>query len=263
MILRPSGRPATATGIWPLPQQTMKQYIGTKVLLAQPMTRGEYNAYRGWTPPEGEDQTVPGYLVEYQDGGKANDERHKGYISWSPGDVFERAYRETSALSFGDAIAALKAGKRVCRAGWEGKGLFVFMQVPARIPANIVPNMQSLPDSVKAELGRRGQDLRYSNQMALVKPDSRINGWAPSAGDALAEDWMVLEADEPPMKPPHQQRVIDEREELVVRLRKLGSFIKESPVFKTLPAEERERLVRQESCMSEYSLILGERIRAF
>lgn len=58
------------------------------------MTRGEYNDYRGWQYPEGEDQTVVGYLVEYEDGGKANDSRHAGYISWSPADVFERAYKE-------------------------------------------------------------------------------------------------------------------------------------------------------------------------
>lgn len=73
--------------------EQMKQYTGTKTLLAVAMSRGEYNAYRGWTPPEGEDQTTTGYLVEYTDGGQANDSRHAGYISWSPADVFEKAYR--------------------------------------------------------------------------------------------------------------------------------------------------------------------------
>jgi len=73
----------------------MKQYIGTKIVLASPMARGEYNAYRGWTPPEGEDQAVDGYLVEYQDGGQPNDSRHGGYISWSPKAAFDAAYVET------------------------------------------------------------------------------------------------------------------------------------------------------------------------
>lgn len=68
-------------------------YIGTKTLKAWPKTRGEYNAYRGWAPPDGENQGEPGYLVEYTDGGKGNDPRHAGYISWSPADVFEKAYR--------------------------------------------------------------------------------------------------------------------------------------------------------------------------
>lgn len=75
----------------------MKRYQGTKRLSATPMTRGEYNTYRGWAAPEGEDQTVAGYLVEYEDGGKANDSRHQGYISWSPADVFERSYHEIDA----------------------------------------------------------------------------------------------------------------------------------------------------------------------
>lgn len=62
---------------------------------------------------------------------------------------------------------------------------------------------------------------------------------------------------------PHQQRVIDEKNELESRLAKLGSFIKESPIYRGLPEKERERLVRQESCMTEYSSILAERITAF
>lgn len=69
-------------------------YEGTKRVLATPMTRGAYNEYRGWTVPANEDPADAGFLVEYQDGGKANDPRHAGYISWSPADVFERSYRE-------------------------------------------------------------------------------------------------------------------------------------------------------------------------
>lgn len=60
----------------------MQQYIGTKLLSATPQTRGEYNEYRGWTPPEGEEQEVAGYLVTYSD----------GYESWSPKEQFDEAY---------------------------------------------------------------------------------------------------------------------------------------------------------------------------
>jgi hypothetical protein len=74
----------------------MKRYVGTKFLLATPMTRGEYNDYRGWEMPVGENQSDAGYLVEYEDGGKTNDSRHAGYISWSPADVFERTYKEVA-----------------------------------------------------------------------------------------------------------------------------------------------------------------------
>jgi hypothetical protein len=76
--------------------EPMKRYTGTKTLFARPMTRGEYNAYRGWDQcPPTRTRADAGYLVEYEDGGKANDSRHAGYISWSPADVFERTYRES------------------------------------------------------------------------------------------------------------------------------------------------------------------------
>lgn len=73
----------------------MKPYIGTKRVNAKPMNRADYNALRGWEVPADEDPADDGYLVEYLDGGKANHPEFKGYISWSPKDVFERAYKHT------------------------------------------------------------------------------------------------------------------------------------------------------------------------
>ena len=70
----------------------MKLYEGKKQIKATPMTRQAYNDYRGWELPEDEDGSDEGFLVEYLDGGKANHPDHKGYISWSPKVVFERAY---------------------------------------------------------------------------------------------------------------------------------------------------------------------------
>lgn len=75
-----------------------KRYVGTKAVLAQPLSRVEYNAYRGWAMPENENPYDRGYLVEYLDGGKPNDDRHAGYISWSPAAQFEAAYRERPEL---------------------------------------------------------------------------------------------------------------------------------------------------------------------
>ncbi len=66
----------------------MKTYIGTKVIQAEPMTRGDYNLKRGWTIPENENPLDEGYLVQYPD----------GYISWSPKDVFESSYRMSESL---------------------------------------------------------------------------------------------------------------------------------------------------------------------
>ena len=71
----------------------MKNYVGTKKLKAIPMNKEEYCQYRQWEVPLNENPKEEGYLVEYLDGGKPNDERHLGYISWSPKDVFEKTYK--------------------------------------------------------------------------------------------------------------------------------------------------------------------------
>lgn len=66
-----------------------------------------------------------------------------------------------------------------------------------------------------------------------------------------------------PPKPPHQQRVFEEKEALDIKIEALSKFILESPIFNNLPEDERKRLVRQSTCMKEYSGILNERIEAF
>ena len=61
---------------------------------------------------------------------------------------------------------------------------------------------------------------------------------------------------------PHQQRVVDERDQLAEKLTRLNSFIG-GDVVKGLPAEERIRLARQAVAMKEYLDILNDRINAF
>lgn len=95
-------------------------------------------------------------------------------------------------MNFGQAIENLKEGFPVAREGWNGKGMFIFMQVPAEIPVETIPKMQSLPNPVKEHLLKRGVPLKYSNQLAIVHPDNRINGWTPSVSDTLADDWTVV-----------------------------------------------------------------------
>ena len=81
----------------------MTTYVGTKVVRAKPMTRLEYNNFRNWVLPSDENGDDEGYLVEYVDGGKANTEAYSGYISWSPKDVFERAYKVAKSQKAADA----------------------------------------------------------------------------------------------------------------------------------------------------------------
>lgn len=122
----------------------MKKFIGTKVIIAEPMTMVEAQKVLG---RELKPATVEedGYLVKYKD----------GYKSWSPKSVFEEAYREVGSVNFGGAIDLLKAGLAVRRKGWNGKGLFIVKQVPSHITGDIIPNMQSLPQSAKSILMNR------------------------------------------------------------------------------------------------------------
>ena len=80
----------------------MQQFIGTKLINAKPMTRGEYNKYRGWEVPDNENPEDAGYLVEYQDSPTAN------------------------TL----AIEALKRGFLVSRKGWNGQGMWLQLIEP-------------------------------------------------------------------------------------------------------------------------------------
>lgn len=75
------------------PGEGMRRYVGTKAINAKPMTRAAYNDLRGWELPADENGDDAGYLVEYADGQRPNVEGFAGYVSWSPADVFERAYR--------------------------------------------------------------------------------------------------------------------------------------------------------------------------
>lgn len=71
----------------------MLSYIGTKCINARPLSRGEYLELRGWALPDNEHPEDEGYLVEYTDKADRNVPGFAGYVTWSPKDVFERAYR--------------------------------------------------------------------------------------------------------------------------------------------------------------------------
>lgn len=62
---------------------------------------------------------------------------------------------------------------------------------------------------------------------------------------------------------PHQQRVIQERDELKTKATALSEFIGNSPVFETLDTDEQERLKEQCEIMWQYFEILERRIAAF
>lgn len=161
----------------------MELFIGTKLVNAKPMTRQAYVDYRGWALPADEDGSDAGYLVEYLDGGKANMPDFAGYVSWSPADVFEKSYRVTAGLAFGAAIEALKAGQRLARTGWNGKGMFVYL-----VPANSYPAQTG---AAKAHFGEGGM-VPYNAYLAIKNVNETVSTWVPSVNDVLADDWQTL-----------------------------------------------------------------------
>ena len=100
---------------------------------------------------------------------------------------------EKNNLSFGQAVEALKQGKLVAREGWNGKGMFVMKQIPAEIGLDIIPKMQSVQQSAKDKLIKRGTTLKYDNQMLIIKEDGTADSWVASSSDIFAEDWTILD----------------------------------------------------------------------
>ena len=168
----------------------MQQFIGTKIVNAKPMNRSDYNVLRGWKLPDDEDGTDEGYLVEYLDGGKSNVEGFSGYVSWSPKEVFINAYSTSGSLTFGDALIVLKAGGKVARAGWNGKGMWLVL-VPGT--PNIVPRKGS-PYS-DAGVTEEVEILSHIDMYTVNSTGRRamLPGWLASQTDMLSSDWCIVD----------------------------------------------------------------------
>lgn len=161
-------------------------FIGTKIIAALAMTRLAYNGYRGWVLPADENGSDEGYLVEYLDGGKPNHPDHSGYISWSPKEQFDKAYRTADGLSFGLAIEAMKLGKRVARSGWNGKGMWLVLD-----PGSTVVEVR--PGSAYHKAGVTGSFTINPHIDMKTATGEMQPGWLASQTDMLADDWVILE----------------------------------------------------------------------
>lgn len=96
-------------------------------------------------------------------------------------------------MSFGDAIEALRFGFAIRRAGWNGKGLFVIKQVPAHITEDIIPKMQSLPESAKDLILKGKGFIDYTNQCLIYNENTgTADSWTPSISDVFACDWEIV-----------------------------------------------------------------------
>ncbi len=154
----------------------MKQYIGTKIIEAEPAYRCMDGQGRV-TITDDPSEAFPnfpsvedGYRVRYAD----------GYVSWSPKEAFEEAYRPTDAMNFGLAIEAAKRGAKIARRGWNGKGQYVEL---ASAISYVTPGGETINAEHEA-IGNRA--------FAFVGSSGVQMGWLASQADMLADDWHIV-----------------------------------------------------------------------
>ncbi|MEL4264147.1 DUF2829 domain-containing protein [Shewanella xiamenensis] len=96
-------------------------------------------------------------------------------------------------LSFGEAIDLVKCGYRVARAGWNGKGMFIFMQ-----KGSIDYGDEGLPlvtEGIQSSLFEKG-DVGTVTRLPCINmrsaSGSTVTGWLASQTDMLSNDWVLL-----------------------------------------------------------------------
>lgn len=87
-------------------------------------------------------------------------------------------------MNFGKALEALKGGNKVARAGWNGKGMFLYY-----VPEN---RYEALTDAAKQIAGEDGK-VEYGAYIAMKTAQGNVVPWLASQTDMLAEDWQVVE----------------------------------------------------------------------
>lgn len=94
-----------------------------------------------------------------------------------------------SNLTFGQAIEALKAGERVARKGWNGKGMWLVL-VPGTLDAQL---REGTP--YREALGLEECEILPHIDMWTTNAEGRramLPGWLASQTDMLSEDWEIL-----------------------------------------------------------------------
>lgn len=97
----------------------------------------------------------------------------------------------TTGLTFGTAIEALKAGKRVARAGWNGKGMWLSISCghSQRVPYQALWS----ENNAKYAQEQGGYATVLPSITMKTATDEILMGWLASQTDMLSEDWLVVE----------------------------------------------------------------------
>lgn len=86
-------------------------------------------------------------------------------------------------MTFGEALAALKEGKRVKREGWNGKGMFLFLVPGSTFQVSRAPLLGIYP---------AGTTINYHAHIDMKTAQDTVVPWLASQTDVLAEDWCLL-----------------------------------------------------------------------
>lgn len=86
-------------------------------------------------------------------------------------------------MNFSEALTAIKAGHRVAREGWNGKGVFVFLVPGSVFKVNREPLLSMLGE---------GTVVEYHAHVDMKTADGKIVPWLCSQTDMLADDWGIV-----------------------------------------------------------------------
>lgn len=93
-------------------------------------------------------------------------------------------------MNFGQAIEAIKEGKRVARSGWNGKGMYIYLVRWSSIPTD------HLRAEAKSAVGKQHTEetIIINSHIDMKAADgSIVVGWLASQTDMLSDDWEVVE----------------------------------------------------------------------
>lgn len=91
-------------------------------------------------------------------------------------------------MNFGDAIKALKEGRKVARKGWNGK-IYLWLK-----PATIIKSEWCKDPMLKEIVDANNGEAEALGTICMKTADNKIlTGWLASQTDMLSEDWTVVE----------------------------------------------------------------------
>jgi len=158
------------------------KFIRMQQVEAEPMTRGDYNKFRGWEVPADENPSDDGYKVSYYD----------GYVSWCPKTQFDEAARPCDGMTFGMAIEAMKRGRKVARAGWNGKGMW--LSIPLKDGPREISSCGIWGKHNEEYAEKNGGFVVVMPYVTMKTADgSIVMGWLASQTDMLSEDWKIVD----------------------------------------------------------------------